>query len=503
MTRTRFHIPRSSTRAGRTSGENATKAVRFPSLPCPTGRGRAGKWNMEPGPCRRFVLACAFAATTLTAQTPPAAAQVRELTAEESVSLGLERSPRVRAAEAEAEEARARAREVRAGRLPAVRAQASYTHLGGDIPDAEFTLPGLDTTFTLLPVERDRYHSEVSVEQPIFAGGRLRQGARSAARVAAAAEWSAEQARADVALDVRVAYWTLHGALAALEAVDAALAGMDEHLREVRRRFEEGAVLRSEVLAAQTRRSEVQLERVEADNAVRVARLELNRLVGLPAGTEVRPAPVTDPTPGVGPAPEPAFLAPGRAALAEQAVAARPELLALEEQVAALRAQESAARGGRLPELAFVSRYIYAQPNPYVFTEQGTFRGTWEAGLAVRWNLWEGGAQAARVAQARERVRAGEARLEEARELAVVDVSRRSLEARRATEALAVAAEHMAHASESLRVTRQQWAEGVALSAQVLEAEAAYRQARARQARAQAEHEIARATLLRAVGEVW
>jgi outer membrane protein len=435
------------------------------------------------------------------------AVQPRELTAEESVRLGLERSPRVRAAEAEAAEARARTREARAGLLPAVRAQASYTHLGGDIPDAEFTLPGLDTTFTLLPIERDRYHSEISLEQPLFAGGRLRQGARSAERSAAAAEWAAEQARADVALEVRVGYWTLHGSLAALEATDAALAGMDEHLRDVRRRFEEGAVLRSELLAAQTRRSEVQLERVEAESAVRVARLELNRLVGLPAGTEVRPAPVAVPAPGAQPAPGmppgPGLLAPVPAELAERAMRARPELLALAEQVEALRAQESAARGGRLPELAFVSRYIYARPNPYVFTEQGEFRGTWEAGVAVRWNLWEGGGQSARAAQARERVRAAEARLEDARELAVVDVARQYLETQRATEALAVAAEHVEHAEESLRVTRRQWAEGVALSAQVLQAEAAYRHARARQARAQAEHAIARATLLRALGEAW
>jgi outer membrane protein len=430
-----------------------------------------------------------------------AGVEARELTAEESVRLGLERSARVRAADAEAAEARARSREVRAGLLPALRAQAAYTHLGGDIPDAEFTLPGLDTTFTLLPIERARYHGEISVEQPLFAGGRLRHGARSAERVAAAADWAAEQARADVALEVRVAYWTLQGALAAQDATDAALAGMDEHVRDARRRFEEGTVLRSEVLAAETRRSEVRLERVEANNAVRVARLELNRLVGFPPGTEVQPVSATESGPYAGPdVPGPVTEA-ALADLAAEAVPSRPELRAMAEQVAALRAQESAVRGGRLPELALVSRYIYARPNPYVFTEQGEFRGTWEAGVAVRWSVWEGGAHGARAAQARERVRAAEARLDEARELALVDVSRQHLEVQRAAEAVAVAAGNVAQAEESLRVAREQWAEGVALSVQVLEAEAAYRLARARQARAHAEHAIARAMLLRALGE--
>jgi outer membrane protein len=462
---------------------------------------------------RAGVLACV---ALVAASVPGAGAQTsgepvppRELTVEESVRLGVERSARVRAVEAEAAEAQAMAREARAALWPALRAQGSYAHLGGDIPAAEFVLPGLDTTFTLLPIERDRYHGEVSVEQPLFVGGRLRHGARSAERRAAAAEWTAEQARADVALEVRVAYWTLQGALVALEATEATLAGIEEHLRDVRRRFDEGAVLRSEVLAAQTRRSEVLLERVEAGNAVRVGRLELNRLLGLPDTAEVRLAPGIElapggePGPAIVPAPGPGVVPAAPPELAEQALSERPELRAMAAQVEGLRALETAARGGRLPEVALVSRYIYARPNPYVFTEQGEFRGTWEAGVSVRWNLWEGGAQSARVKQARERVRAAEARLEDALELAVVEVSRQYLEARRAAEAVGVAAEHVEHAAESLRVTRQQWAEGVALSAQVLDAEAAYRWARARHARAQAEDAIARAALLRALGRVW
>ncbi len=419
----------------------------------------------------------------------PAAAQV--LTVEDAVRLGLERSPRVQAAESEAAAAAARAREARAGLLPALRAQASYTHVGGDIPEAEFTLPGMDTTITLLPVVRNQYHAELGVEQPLFTGGRLRAAHRAAGREAAAAEWAAEEARADVALEVRQSYWTLHGALGELAATDAALAQVEEHLREVVRLFEEGALLRADVLAAETRRSEVLLERVGTRNAVQVARLELSRLLGLPSDPELTPSPPTEVEP----------LPPEPAVLAEVALAARPELRALAERVEALRAHERSVRGGRLPDLSFVSRFIYARPNPYVFMEPEEFHGTWEAGLSLRWGVWEGGARSAREAEARERRRAAEARLEDARELAVVDVSRRYLEAERAGQALAVAAQVVEQAAESLRVVRRQFAEGAALSSQVLEAEAVYRQALARRARAEAEHGIARAALRHALGE--
>jgi outer membrane protein TolC len=435
----------------------------------------------------------ALEAQTLAGDTARAAAGPRPLTPEESVRLGLASSPRVRAADADAAAARAVSREARAALLPAVRTQASYTRLGGEIPEAEFTLPGLDTTFTLLPIERDRYHAEIGVQQPLFAGGRLRNRVRAAEGEATAAERLADQERADLAFDVRRAYWSLYGASMVVRATEVAQAQVEEHLRVVRRRLEEGTAIRSELLAAQTRVSEVALERLEAANAVRAARLELNRLIGLPLGEEVQPVPAV--------AVEP--LAGDAGGLAERAAAAQPRLQAMAEQVGALRAQLGAAEGSRLPELAFVSRYVYARPNPYAFTDQATFRGTWEAGLALQWSAWEGGARAARAGQARERLRGAEARLEHAREQVAVEAMRRFLEAQRSTEAVAVAAENVAQAEEALRVTRVQYDEGFALSAQVLEAERAYRAAQARHARALAEYAIGRAALLHAAGEVW
>jgi outer membrane protein len=425
---------------------------------------------------------------------PDGAQEVREITPEQAVRMGLEASPRVRAAESEAAAARARHREARGGLLPMVAGQAGYTRLGGDLPDdLEFTIPGLDQTFSILPIERDRYTTELGFEQTLFTGGRLRNAARAAERGASAAERMADQVRADVALDVQRAYWTLHGGLAALDAVEGALALMEEHVQHMARRYDEGLVLRSELLAAQTRRSEVALQRVEAENGVRVARLELNRLLGLPAAAEPRPVGAV----------------PGRPLitdlddLVEEGLTSRFHLQAMADEVGALRAQAAVARGGRLPDLSFVSRYVYARPNPYVFTEQTSFRGTWEAGVAVRWSLFQGGAQLARESEAAAQLRAAEARLQEAREMAAVDVARHYLEAERAREAVEVAALNVEQAAEGLRVTREQFEEGVVLSSQVLEAERAYREAQARAARAGADLGLGQAALRHALGRAW
>jgi outer membrane protein TolC len=413
------------------------------------------------------------------------------LTVEEAVRMALEQNAGLRAARADASAAGDVYRQARAAQLPALRAQASYTRLGSNIPDVEFTVPGLDTVFTFQAAQLDRTYTEVSVEQPLLGQLRLRHETRAARHEVTAAEQTLEQERVDVAFEVRRAYWTLHRSIAVLATTDAAIAQVEQHLTEVRARVAEGAALRRDLLAAQTRRSEVQLERVEAGNAVRVAQLELNRLIGLPLDSPVQPA-----TPVEAAAGEPL---PATVAGPES----RPQIAALTEQVRALDEQLRATRASRLPELDFFSRYVHARPNTYFFSEPDRFRGTWELGLAARWDVWEGGRNTARAGESRSRLEAAEARLADARERAAVEITRRRLEVQRATEAVEVAGRNVAEAEESFRVARQQYAEGVATSADVLDAEQALRRGQARRAEALSDQAIARAAVLNATGRVW
>lgn len=449
---------------------------------------------------RGLLLLCGWLAVFLTIGPSSAArAQtVRELSPEESVRLGLEHSARVRAARADVAAAQAAYLQTRAGRLPLLRTQATYTRLGGDLPEIDVALPGVDDSLAILAVERDRYHSEVSVEQTLFTGFRLRNEVRAAAHEATAAELAAEREQADVAFEVRRTYWDLYRALAVRDSVEKAIAQVEEHLADVRNRFELGAALTSDVLAAQTRRSEVLLERVEAENAVRVRQLELNRLTGLPLDTPVRPAASLEVQIEIEGEP-----GAGLEAMTAAALEKHPRIRALGEQVSALRSQLQATRGAWFPELSSIGRYIYSRPNPYSFVDQDQFRGTWELGLSLRWDLWEGGRRNARTSEARARLERAEAQFAAAREEVAVEVARQSLEVRRTADAVEVAEQNIQSAEETFRVFRQQFAEGVTLSTQVLDAEQDVHEARARRAQALADHAVARAALLNALGRVW
>ena len=451
------------------------------------------------------------------------------LTERRSVELALSRNARLAGARAATVAARAGQREARASLLPALRSSAGYTRLGGELPSGEVTIPGIDGTFPLLPLERDRYQVVLGLEQPLFAGGRLRGVARAAVSTADAAARLEEQEQVDVAFDVRRAYWTLHAARRTLAVMQVAVKRVDAHLALMRQRFEAGTVLRSDLLAAEARRSEIELARVDARNAARLAEVELNRLTGQPllARVELPPFVGTDSgsdawnadTAHVGTASihapnadvsdtdasnvDTSRIDTSNIDVSGNTTALPPEIRALGARISAERARLSAERGGWFPDVYLMSRYVYARPSPYAIVDQTSFLGTWEAGVSIDWNLWDGGAREARVEQATARVRSAEARLEEAKRLAEVEVTRQSLEVERASEAMHAAADNVARSAEALRVTEQQFREGVVLSAQLLDAEQTLLEAEERQVRAVADSAIARAALLHATGRVW
>src|SRR5690625_4566460 len=132
----------------------------------------------------------------------------------------------------------------RAARLPSIRTRASYMRLSDNIPSVDFIIPGTETPVTLLPVELNQFYSEVSIEQPLFTGGRLNSQIDAAEHQAEASRLIEKQEQADVAFEIRQAYWNLYRALATREALETAVTRVDEHLRDVRNRVEEGTALR-------------------------------------------------------------------------------------------------------------------------------------------------------------------------------------------------------------------------------------------------------------------
>jgi outer membrane protein TolC len=285
---------------------------------------------------------------------------VRVLSPDECVQVGLTNNRLVRASRAQVDAAAARHWETQTARLPQLRGQGQYQRLS-DIPefDIPFPLPDdpeLSESITIAPAILNRYTLQASVQQPLFTGLRLTNRVRAAGYEAAAARHDAEATAGEVAYQIRAAYWQLHNALAAREVAAKALEQAEAQLADVQNRRVQGMALESDVLAVQARRSEIRLQQLDAADAVRVARLNLNYRMGVPLDTQIEPTGTVTVQP----------LVDSLSTLTARALRQQPELRALDATVQALDASVGVARAGWLPDVRLQGTYYYARPNPFI-----------------------------------------------------------------------------------------------------------------------------------------
>jgi outer membrane protein len=453
----------------------------------------------------------------------PALAAAQPLTLDEAIALALARNPEIRAASAGEAAAAARVGQARAGWLPRVDLTEAWQR--GDHPVFVFSSLLAQRRFTAGDFALDALnHPEavsnhrvgLALEQSIFDGFRTRGAVRAARLGAEIAALDSTRARADLRLEVVRAFGGALAAAAHAEAAATAVATVDEDLRRASDRRDAGVETDATVLAFQVQRSEAEFRLVTARADASVARAELNALLALPLDDD-RPLTPLPPRPG---APtEAPLLEPAKAASLEPAKAAslEPAEAASLEPAEAASLEDEAVR--RRPEIAqAAARHQQAQAMlasaragywPQVVAHAGTEangatvgdRGTaWSAGVQVRWNLFAGGADAARVAEATAEI----ARAEAARE-GIERGIRLAVRTAAAGHEAALARERtgrrmVEQARESQRIIRDRYEAGLAPASELLRAAELVAQAEAARIAAAINVHVAAAALERAAG---
>ena len=423
----------------------------------------------------------------------PAAAQA-PLSLSEAIARAKARNPDAGSAAAAEREAAERVTQVRAGFLPKVDVAESWQR--GNHPvfvfssllaqrqfaPADFAQSRLDALNH--PDATNNFRAAFSVEQSLF-------DRTTAANIRAASigRDMAATGRRLVDHDLTAAVTDAFGRvlIAAANARSAAAtvetARADRELAGNRRdagRVTDADVLQLDVYLARTLEQQVQ-----ATSDERIARAQLNQLMGEPLTTMFS----LDLTP-----PAIAIDITNPAGLEDEAVKNRPEvaLAVHQEQLAA--ATVEAAQAAFLPQVAAQGLW---ELNGGVWSSRSS---SWTAGVVARINLFHGLADKARLAEAREQAARRAIEKGKAETMARLDVqiAIARLEAARASEAVGRSAADWAQ--ESHRIIRDRYASGVADVAVLLRSADAVQQADAQQIAARVHVLTATATLQRAIG---
>jgi outer membrane protein TolC len=341
----------------------------------------------------------------------------------------------------------------------------------------------------------DNLRTRVELQWPIYTGGRLDALERAAKAESAATALDLAAARGDLKLEVTRAFWALVTSREAARVVGEALKRVDAQLGDVKSRFDAGFVPPNDVLTVETQRARQHFLLLEAQNQVLLAEAELARLVDAPDGASLTLDAALDDA--AGPV---AAATTDVAALAGEARASRKDRAALETRIQSAVEREAAAAAGRLPTVAIVSGADYARPNPRLFPRQAAWKPSWDVGVNVSWNAWDGGRTKADLAETRALTTAIRERLAEYDTQLSLEVRQRTIDLASARAQLEPARQEIVSATEARRVVEERFTAGVATTTDLLDAQVALLQAELDRTRALAAIKLALARLDRALG---
>jgi outer membrane protein TolC len=368
--------------------------------------------------------------------------------------------------------------------LPKFSTTYSYTRL-----DEELTFRsalGGDIQITTL----DNYESRTTVRQPLFTGFALLSSYELAKLGVDQSEMDFELGRLDLALKVKQAYFDILIADKGIEVAEKDVEARESNLKVVRSFYNVGMIPINDVLRAEVELANAQQNLVTARNTARLARSTFNIVLSRPIN---EPVDVED------------ILAykPERGEFGEyvgNALEKRPEMKLININILQADQETRLVKSKYYPEVALTWEYIREGEDPDVSGDDFHQDPRWQATAALSWTFWEWGKTHYEVKEKeslkRELMQTKRA-LEDNIRLEVKDAI---LRLENAEENIPTTEKAVEQAEENLRVNEERYKAQVTTITEVLDAQSLLTQARVNYYRALYNHNLARASLERALG---
>ena len=379
------------------------------------------------------------AACTLGAAAAARAQQIDTLTLEQAVMLALEHQPSLNGAYGGVRAADAAAKQARAGFFPSVAFSASDTRTGGTVLLSP-SIPPAQRTYS-------SYSAALQGALTLWDFGKTSGRLSQNDQLADAAQGDYSSAREIVAVNTEVAYLAYLEARRLVAVNQEALATSARHLAQARAFFATGRRPQLDVTKAEVDSLNANVNLIQARNAYRVARLQLENTMGVhPAGDYA----VVD-----------SIFVPAMYTTLEEARATalrnRPEIIAAEARAGAASASVTAAWGQHLPTISASGGYTW---NGYAFP----LLSRWSAGLTFTLPIFQGWALDAGVELAEANSQIARSALDVLREGVLLEVEQQWLAIREASERAVATAKLVQESEENLNLVERQYAAGVATS---------------------------------------
>lgn len=350
--------------------------------------------------------------------------------------------------------------------------------------DAAFKklIDGLQTTDIATPINAIGQHitealtldmhnlcgAVVSVQQPVFMGGKIVASNQMAkyAEELAKSQYDAEHAQ--VLADIEQAYWQIVSIAAKKNLAENYADLLRQMGKDVDALVAEGFATPSDALTIKVKMNEAEMLYTKATNGLALAKMLLCKECGLPLDSEIT---LADETLDAIPVPQMSPVISD-----EEVYDARPEIKSLDLAKKIYDKKVAVVRADGLPTVAVMANYAVTNPN--VFNGfQNKFGGFFSAGVLVNVPIFHGTEAIQKTRKAKAEAALTQYRLDDAKEMISLQVAQLRQQEGEALEKLTMAESNLENAEENLRVATAGWNEGMIASNVVLQAQTAWLQA--------------------------
>ena len=344
----------------------------------------------------------------------------------------------------------------RAERRPRVDASVNAMELD-TAPEFDFSGAGLPLRMPLLDGST-LVMAGATMSLPIYTAGMTRAGIDAARANLDAAQHDAAALSQQVKLAVAEQYVAVLRADSAVAVTDGNVASLAAHVREVEDMYRSGSVPRNDFLAASVSLADAEQRRLQARNAVDVARAGYNRALGR---TLTEPFDLDGGLPSV----DSRVAERSLEALTALALDERSEPRRIASAAEALAARAESAEAAARPQLALTAGYTRLDNE---FLNRDDY---WAVGLGVQWSAFDGGRSRNRASALSLEAQALERQRRDLESIIALEVRRAWLTRDEAQQRVAVTERALEQAEENLRVARDRYRNGEGTNSEVLDAE--------------------------------
>jgi len=448
-------------------------------------------WSANPVRMQASLVILILALTPLAHAQERAASQ--PLTLEQAVRMALQQNPAFQTNVDEAEATRARLKQAQAAWFPRFDFHQDFTRgnnpvyvFGSKLTQRQFSTADFALNNLNTPTPLDNFQTRIDGQWMLFDSGQTSSHQRSAKRLVTAADFETEQARQDLIMEVVRAYYGVLVLKENAKAADQAVETAESSAQRMETMYKAGLLVDSDLLSAKVFVSQMKDRQIRARNDLALAEMQLAREMGMPLDTPAEPAATLA---------EPGMPAKTIDEWVHLAIEQRPALRAAELQENAMSEERKAAKAKFGPKIG-----LFGSAERDAMTLGGPSGTNWTAGARLDFNIFAGGAQKARVAEATANADKAKHNVEWFRSGVQMEVRKAYLDGNAAAQRAASARDAAEQAKESLRIVQNRYEAGLTTVTELLRSQTAQLDATTGYLAALQDWQVAQAQLERAAG---